>query len=321
MLGRRIKELRRRDGMALEKLACASGFSEDELRRIENGEVEQIEAQRLIKIVDALSIKKARDFLLLMKLNRKPPEFKAYCVGLAKTGTTSIAGIFNSYPSQHEYLNGKTGRMFRKYKKGKITKEKFREFVIWRDANAYCAMDSSSLNHLYVDVLAEEFPSAKFIFTIRDCYSWLDSLTNYLLSSTGAFWYNSLKMKGLNSVQMSLVNKNELGSGIYDFIEDAIVCWESVNKRTLKQLHPGRSLIIKTNEISERLKDMSDFIGVPLKTLNRKEAHSGKARNQFNILKKVDEDFLTTMFNKYCSALMEEFFPDYTLKDFLNKET
>jgi len=33
-----------------------------------------------------------------------------------------------------------------------------------------------------VDVLAEEFPDAKFIFVIRDCWSWLDSLLNMVLT-------------------------------------------------------------------------------------------------------------------------------------------
>jgi hypothetical protein len=68
--------------------------------------------------------------LLSVMRNRPPREFKAYCVGLAKTGTTWIANIFRYFYSRHEYLNAGTGDMIKKFKNAVISKAVFRKFII-----------------------------------------------------------------------------------------------------------------------------------------------------------------------------------------------
>src|SRR5262249_55968824 len=63
-----------------------------------------------------------------------------------------------------------------RHDRGEIDRPAFREFIRWRDGVARLDVDSSSYNAHYVDILAEEFSDAQFIFVIRDCWSWLDSM-------------------------------------------------------------------------------------------------------------------------------------------------
>lgn len=94
MLGRRIKKLRTKQGLTPVELSEKSGISVNLIEQLENEIIDTIEYCDLLKISSALNIRKAVDFATLMNMNRRPRQFNAYCVGLVKTGTTSMAEIF-----------------------------------------------------------------------------------------------------------------------------------------------------------------------------------------------------------------------------------
>src|SRR5579871_183603 len=114
------------------------------------------------------------------EMPQRPAErrFRVYNVGIAKTGTRSVAGIFCRYRSLHELLFEDTVRAVADRERGAMSEPEFRRFIRWRDQLTQLDVDSSSYNCYYVDVLADEFPDAKFLFVTRDCLSWLDSFLN-----------------------------------------------------------------------------------------------------------------------------------------------
>ena len=62
MLGKRIKELRERNGIFLDNLAHNSGISIEALNRLEDNEIEHVENHELFAIIDNLHLKSAYDF-------------------------------------------------------------------------------------------------------------------------------------------------------------------------------------------------------------------------------------------------------------------
>jgi len=62
MLGKRIKELRERNGISLDNLAHNSGISIEVLNRLEDNEIEHVENHELFTIIDNLHLKSAYDF-------------------------------------------------------------------------------------------------------------------------------------------------------------------------------------------------------------------------------------------------------------------
>ena len=182
MLGERIKQLRQRNGISLEELAGKAGISVDTLNRIENKGIEQIEVETLLKIADNLRLKCSSDFVYLMQLNKEPGRFKAYTVGLPKTGTVSVTGIFSNYRSPHEFDQWDAHQMVIKYKKSEILKDELCEFIKKRDLmGGIPEMESAHFNRHYIDILIGEFPDAKFVCLVRDCYSWVNSYINYFI--------------------------------------------------------------------------------------------------------------------------------------------
>ena len=60
-----------------------------------------------------------------------------------------------------------------------------------RDHALALEVDSSALNFDLLDLLLSEFPDARYLLTIRDCYSWCNSVFNHTLRNRGnldALW-------------------------------------------------------------------------------------------------------------------------------------
>ncbi len=315
ILGARIAELRKARALSLDDLAAGAKVSSEDLRAIEAGTVPGVDAGGLARIADGLHMASAEEFAQLMRLNPNPSRFKAYSVGIGKTGTMSMAAIFGNYRSYHQYMMSQTLDMIWKYDRGDVSRPEFRAFILERDASAQLEMDSSGHHYHYVDILAEEFPSAKFIFVIRDCYSWFDSVVNMLhlpnsgFSSPGDYDFDALKPICEDETRLL----RELG----DHLDGPLEFWASTNKKALGDLPPERTLVIRTNEISARLDDMADFLGVPVESLNAERSHVHKTTKKLDILKKADLDVLEAKFNQHCAPLMQRFFPGYGPRDYL----
>ncbi len=321
MLGKRIKELREKIGWSRNTLSKESYLSYNALAKIERDIVKDLNSLTLIKIADALHLNQD-EFIYLIKLNHQKRRFQAYNVGIVKTGTFSIAGIFSNYRSLCEFKFKETTEMILKFKKGKIAREEFRRCVRKRDNEGILEMDSASFNYFYLDILVEEFPSAKFIFTIRDCYSWVDSLINMFLgnavttdkSNQWIFDYSEFAYGLGRSIYN---NKKRLMRNFNNLIDKLLAYWDLTNREIIKRLPLERSLIVRTTDISNSVERMADFVGVPRETLIKERSHLFKARHKFNVLHEIEYKFLNKKFKHYCSPLMERFFPGYTLRNFL----
>ena len=108
---------------------------------------------------------------------------RLYGVGLAKTGTTSVAGMFNrTIVTRHGNMQSEIRQAVWDLRKGRIDRADLRALVLRRDKE-YCAdVHSAGLNAYFVDILLEEFPDALFLLTMREPYSWMDSTFNWAMN-------------------------------------------------------------------------------------------------------------------------------------------
>ncbi|MBF8277453.1 MAG: hypothetical protein HW390_2526 [Candidatus Brocadiaceae bacterium] len=320
MLGARIKELRLRNAIALEELAAKSGMSADELGSVERGEVKQLDTQRLLKIADNLRLKSGADFAGLMRLNRFPRRFHVYGVGLPKSGTVSLAGLFGNYRSCHEFHQWETHQMIIRYNSGTISREQFRGFLKERELlGGLPEMDAAHFNRHYIDILQEEFPEAKFICLIRDCYSWVNSFVNYFVVPEREAIQSKELPNGMpfDIPRGAMEAKNELVRNFHKYIDVPLSFWSSSYRDMIEKLPPGRSMIIRTHEISQKVDDIAHFVGIQPNRLVKEQSHLNKAKYTVSVLRNLDRDFLKTKFREHSCGLMERFFPGFSLDDFL----
>ncbi|MCC6544206.1 MAG: helix-turn-helix domain-containing protein [Nitrospirae bacterium] len=307
--------------ISLEELATKSGVSLDELGRIERGEVKQLDVQRLLKIADNLKLKSGVDFAGLMRLNKYPRRFHVYGVGLPKSGTVSLAGLFGNYRSSHEFHQWETHQMIIRHRHGDISRERFSGFLKEREMlGGLLEMDSAHFNRHYIDILQEEFPDAKFICLIRDCYSWVNSFVNYFVVPEREAMQSRELPNGMpfDIPRGSMEAKNELVNNFHKYIDVPLSFWASSYRVMLEKLPPGRCMLIRTHELSQKINDIADFIGVSPDTLIKERSHLNKAKYTVNILRNLDRDFLKEKFSEHCSDLMEKYFPEFSLDDILS---
>jgi hypothetical protein len=254
-------------------------------------------------------------------------QFRIYNVGIPKTGTASIAGLFSQYRTGHEFMFGETVEHIIAYYNGQIDTGPFKEYLRLRDYQGKLEMDSSSFNHYYLDILEEEFPDAKFIFTIRDCYSWLNSYLNMLLRwrkghqttrskiPTWQIHYGRFKLGEFDPDDFA--SPQVLKLRLPDMLDRFLRCWSEYNSRVLDRLPAERSIVIRTHEISESLVKLALFAGVAENRLAGVAKHSNYGPNKINLLRFIDRDLLEDRCNHYCSNLMNRMFPEYRLDKFL----
>jgi hypothetical protein len=240
--------------------------------------------------------------------------FRIYNVGIAKTGTQSVAGIFANYRSLHEYLFADTVEAVARRASGELTDSAFREFIRWRDGLARLDVDSSSYNAFYVDVLADTFADARFIFVIRDYWSWLDSMLNMVLGS-GAFmpeWMTDHCRTILGPAYAPSLGDDaeELSKRLPRLVHDGLAYWSKANRFVLDALPTDRSIQLRTSELSDSLPRLSAFVGVPTASLRRDLRHVHRAGRQFHALRMLGAEERCAA---YASAgrgpLMQRFFP------------
>jgi hypothetical protein len=247
--------------------------------------------------------------------------FRAFNVGMAKTGTQSVAGIFSNYRSLHELLFADTVETVARRARGEMREDEFRAFIRWRDQLTRLDVDSSSYNCFYADVLAAEFPDAKFIFVIRDCWSWLDSLLNMVLriGPTMPEWMfeHCRTLLGPDLLRDLATRENECRRRLPALVDHGLRYWSEANRFVLRALPPERSLIVRTNELSDSIPDLAALVGVPPETLRTDHSHLHRADTKYHLLHAVDRDFLADRHREHCADLMDAHFPGVTLDGFL----
>src|SRR5262245_1998795 len=104
---------------------------------------------------------------------------RLYCVGTGKSGTHSIASMFSkNVRAGHEPEAVPLMEKFIAWKGARLDEAQFTQWLRARDRRLALEVDSSTLNRDIAGILVREFPGARFVLTIRDCYSWCNSHMN-----------------------------------------------------------------------------------------------------------------------------------------------
>ncbi|MGC9502487.1 sulfotransferase [Baaleninema sp.] len=247
-----------------------------------------------------------------------PRRTQLYCVGTAKSGTHSIAAIFDdSVRSQHEAGGEEAIDRILAFHAGNLTQEELKQYVRKRSKQLYLEIDASQVNYYFLEILLEEFPKAKFLITIRDCYSWLDSFINdSLRRETSPKW---IKFRNLRFQANTLTHPSEekvlQENGLYT-LDGYLSYWASHNQKVLSTVPTERLMVVKTKEITNKAYEICEFAGFPSSVLRVDRSHRFKNPKKYGILQQIDREYLTSKVDRHCQELMEKFFPNIkTLED------
>ena len=244
---------------------------------------------------------------------------RLYCVGMPKSGTHSIAEMFSrQVRAQHEpgALDLIDKILDRHH--GRLPESEWIEWLRGRDRRLALEVDSSHLNLDLLDFLVAEFPTARFLLTIRDCYSWLNSMFN-----------QTLQFRARLHPRWVEIRKLRVGPGAWDYapeeqvlreqqipnVDSHLARWASRNAAVLATVPASRLLVVRTDEISARAFDVADFAGLPRRLVRPQKAHAFRAPVDRQLVRQLSPGFLESKVERHCRPLMTRFFPDFRSLD------
>lgn len=243
----------------------------------------------------------------------RPRRFHAYGVGLAKSGTNSMHGIFRRrYRSRHEPERARFMEIIIAAAEGTLSYSEARAKVIVLNRKLWLEFNSSWLNYFMLDMLLDEYEDAKFILTIRDCYSTIDSAINNLLSQKYEPYHQNFRKWYASCFDVGPHRKEEQVLADLGFapLDGWLNVWEKHNSTVLSKVPEDRLLVVRTKDIGNDLGRIAAFLGLPATTLDSSRSHEHKAAKKFDVLAKIEPTFLQEKVDEHCRALMDRYFPE-----------
>ena len=248
-----------------------------------------------------------------------PRVFKAYCVGNMKTGTHSVAGMFENYSNQHESTANLMISLTALKQQGTISPREIKGVLKGRDRYHWMEMDSSNFLAPFIDELVALHKDSKFILTVRDCITWVDSVFNYSLSLYDQEEWNDMlgrKIKfdlGIEYTAHDQLLKTKGFRPLRAYFRQ----WRNHNAMVMDAVPEDRLLVLETKNLGQSGRQLAEFLGIPQSTLHLDRSHSFKTQHKFNVLSALDQEYVLDVAREECGSQMEQLFPEIPLESFL----
>lgn len=237
---------------------------------------------------------------------------RVYGIGTPKSGTHSIASICRTgLRVEHEPDSRRTISKILDHMEGQIDDEAMRRYVRKRDKKLWLEVDSSEFNIYLLDALVDMFPDARFILTIRDPHTWLDSLINHTL------WHGFIELE-----HRLYDHKYQAGRfthppeetplkerGLYT-LDGYFSAWAWHNRKALDTIPTDRLMVVRTDRITARAAEIAEFAGIPGGQRVEEKAHAFPAKERFDVLSELDQEYLHGKIIEHCGDLVAEYFPE-----------
>lgn len=311
MIGKNIWYHRISQGLSLDDVSSKSGVPARVIREFEEANITHIPNTDLAAIAKAFVFKNAMSYLDFLRLNGYERKFRLYTLGLPKTGTVSLSALFGKYHSGHEFWQWDTNQKWIAWKEHTISRSALRDFLVYRDAAACLEMDSAFFHLNYFEILAAEYPDAKFICLVREPRSWVRSQVNYFMDLTKEALQADRIDNGFpfDLPRGDRQSREKYLAGLDRHIEVAFQTWTRAYRRILEHarlLSPERFCFIMTGMISQSLGIISQIAGIAKSNLIIEHSHSNRADYTTDILELVRPGLMDDYFKRHCRELFEE---------------
>jgi hypothetical protein len=241
----------------------------------------------------------------------QPRKIQAFCVGAAKTGTTSIAEMFKQhYRAGHEPEYSLMVAMINQHFHHRLTDDEFcqslkkHEKRVWLDVNSSCFLGYRS------DLLYRTFPNAKYILTVREPKSWLKSIftSNIKYSASiplQARWHEVFFQPHKFSYTRydAILRKYNLYP-----LDSFLNYWVFTNCSVMQAIPDNQLLILDTRQLSHSDQLLSDFLKIAPGSINAKTTHKNKTKEKYDIISLIDANYLQDRIDTHCAEWIPKLF-------------
>jgi len=238
-----------------------------------------------------------------------PRRFHCYCIGAAKTATTSISSMFeHNFDSQHEADIQNTNHNIINYLENKTTQEQMLDYLKERDQQLQLELESTHSLIYVANELSSLFPDAKFIVTVREPMDWIRSRINFHFKKHPPEWEEYRQYFWMDKTEgyadeEALLKENNLAS-----LDAYLSQYAQHYSLVAKNIPQDRRLIIRMGDISHKNTEVAEFLGI--KASKIVPEHSNSQPNKAAFIDQLDQQFVIQKIWHHCQDLIEEFFPE-----------
>ncbi len=237
---------------------------------------------------------------------------KAFCVGQAKAGTASLAGLLSaSYRAAHEPERAETLDLIRREARGRLSPPAVRAYLRERDARLDLEYDIAWANQFIIDHLLAVFPSAQFIVLIRDCHTWLQSIVGHVVGrgvpgDVAEFlrWWFKPERYPHGPRDRALADLGAFSVAAY------LNAWNRHVDTCIGSIPRDRRLVLRTHELNVCHERLAEFLRIPASSLDRGRGHLNRGTWPEPIASIVDPAYVDEMIQTTCGANMARHFPE-----------
>ena len=225
--------------------------------------------------------------------------------GTPKSGTTSIASLFaDDCRHGHEEERDAHVKVIYSHYKGIITDKAYIKYLRRRDKRLWLDIESNCFLGYRPDLTYLALPDYQFILTIRDPWSWLDSIfnnnINYPVSrhETMGRWHKVF----FQPDKYEYHEHEEILKGFKLYPVDAYLnYWVNANQSVINSVPEDQLLIIPTKNISSSLDVIEDFLDIPNNTLKQENSLSNVTEHNYDVRSKLDEEYVQDRIKVICN--------------------
>lgn len=231
---------------------------------------------------------------------------RLYGVGTGKTGTHSVAAVFErDHRAAHEAGAKDLMEVLFAVAEGRASRSDVRDHILERDARLNLEMDASLVNGEVVAELVDLFPGSRYVLTVREPHAWLDSMANHSLAhQTPTHWVRWREMRfRADELTHPPEEATWAARGLYT-LDGYLGSWARHNRMVLDAVPPDDLFIVRTEDLADRLDDLAAFCGVSPDSLDHDRVHSFPAAGRFDALADLDPDHLEDRIAHHCGPLL-----------------
>lgn len=229
----------------------------------------------------------------------RPRKCHIYCLGAAKTGTTSLAQMLSTQRrSAHEPETAETNQIIINYLSNTLSKKEVLKILKKRDRRLNLEFESSHPLGYVAEFLPELFTNAKFIITYRDPKAWLKSRVNFHKGKDPEDWrayrdfiWNS-HFDGFPVEEKMLSDSGVLSLDAY--LKQYVEQYELL----LTHLPAARTLLLKTEEIDSSVTRIEKFCGRQSPLTQLKPIRTNTFKPTHSLFDEIDPEYVLEKVNK-----------------------
>lgn len=236
---------------------------------------------------------------------------KAFCVGQAKSGTASIAGLLSAnYRVAHEPERAATLDLILRHGRGELSDTAVRERLRERDVRLDLEYDVAWANQFLIRHLLVVFPTARFIVLIRDCHTWLQSITDHLalrdvpgdVREFMKWWFRP------DQHPHSAGDRVLRDRGLFS-VSAYLHAWNRHVDSCIGSIPAERRLVLRTNELGASHRRLAGFLEIPVSSLDAAQGHVNRGTPMEPIASVVAPGYIDEMVHSICGVNMARYFP------------